>query len=131
MQFCETYLSIVMIYIIYICDKKEIHYYDSMSGSGQKYLDGLRKWVVDESSTRKNMTVETQKWKLIDNERHVPQQTNCNDCGVFATICADFISDDLPLSYGKAQMLHYRKKIGTDIIRGSLLYPMETMRTDK
>lgn len=102
-----------------------------MSGSGQKYLDGLRKWVVDESSTRKNMTVETQKWKLIDNERHVPQQTNCNDCGVFATICADFISDDLPLSYGKAQMLHYRKKIGTDIVRGSLLYPMETMRTDK
>ena len=54
----------------------------------------------------------------------------CETCGVFATICADYISDDLPLKFNQKQMLGYREKIGTDIVRGHLLYPEFTLRMD-
>ena len=38
----------------------------------------------------------------------MPQQCNGVDCGVFTTMCADFISDDLPLNYHQSEMSHYR-----------------------
>lgn len=94
-----------------------------------KYLKGLLQWVGDEALKKKNIIIDTQEWKLIDRKNHVPKQSNNCDCGVFVTACADFISDDLPLSYDQGKMPHYRQKIGTDIIRGSLLYPMGTLRT--
>lgn len=100
-----------------------------MNGSGEKYLKGLMKWVVDESFINGTI-VDREGWFLFSKEPHVPQQLNSCDCGMFVTVCADFISDDLPLSYDQGQMSHYRQKVGTDIIRGSLLYPMEALRTE-
>ena len=92
-------------------------------------MKGLLQWIVDEGLKKKNITIDTQEWSLISRESHVPQQSNGVDCGVFATVCADYVSDDLPLDYRQGQMLHYRQKIGTDIMRGALLYPLVTIRT--
>jgi len=53
-----------------------------------------------------------------------PQQgSNCTECGVFATIIADFLSDDLPLEQIQLKdMPHFRYKIGAAILRGELNY---------
>jgi sentrin-specific protease 1 len=118
-----------VIAVIYMADEK-IHYYDSMSGSGDKYLQALKQWVVDEALDKKKLAIDVSNWKLISNEKHVPQQTNGYDCGVFTTICADFISDDLPLEYDQNDMEFFREKIGTDIVRGCLNYPLKCLRTD-
>ena len=57
--------------------RKEIHYYDSMSGSGKKYLEGLLRWLVDEAQNKKKIdNYDTSDWKTFDRERHVPQQRN-------------------------------------------------------
>jgi sentrin-specific protease 1 len=110
-----------------VCIQKlEIHYYDSMSGNGKSkdWLDGLLQWLVDEALDKKRATLDTSKWCLLDCEEHVPQQNNGVDCGVFALMCADFLSDNLPLTYTQDNMAFFRRKIAADIIRGSLQYPV-------
>jgi sentrin-specific protease 1 len=87
------------------------------------YLNGLMQWIKDEGTHKKNgMVVDESEWQLSDNEPNVPQQTNGNDCGVFATLCADFISDDLPLRYSQVHMEQFRVKIAAAILRGENKY---------
>jgi Ulp1 family protease len=107
--------------IIYM-KKKEIHYYDSMSGSGKRYLDAALRWIVDDVKDKKQELVNPSEWKLIDRENIVPQQANGYDCGVFSIMCADYVSDELPFEYGQSEMSMNRVKIGAAIIRGSLNY---------
>lgn len=60
---------------IYI-QKKEIHYYDSMSGSGKKFLDAMLQWIVDEGREKKQITIDKNEWKLISSHRETPRQNN-------------------------------------------------------
>jgi sentrin-specific protease 1 len=52
----------------------------------------------------------------------VPQQQNGYDCGVFSIMCADYVSDNLPLSYVQEDMQNNRVKIAAAIRRGHLTY---------
>ena len=117
----NTHWTLAVAYI----QRKEIHYYDSMSGSGTMYLEGLLRWLADEHQTRKGSPLDTSEWQLISREDHVPQQANGVDCGVFTIVCADFISDDLPLEYSQKDIPRFRQKIGCDILRGFLTYPLD------
>jgi sentrin-specific protease 1 len=114
----NTHWTLVVIYI----QKKEIHYYDSMSGSGKTYLDASLQWLIDEGKEKKNLIIKREEWKLFDKENHVPQQRNGYDCGMFTILCADYCSDDLPLKYNQQEMLDNRYRIGAAILRGSLNY---------
>jgi Ulp1 family protease len=98
---------------------------------GSKYLKSLLRWLTLDAVDKNKCTINPKEWKLVSREMHVPQQTNGCDCGVFLTICADYLSDDLPLAFDQNMILFFREKIGTDIMRGSLLYPDVTMRMDK
>lgn len=106
--------------IIYV-QKKEIHYNDSMSGSGSRYLNAARRWVVDEAKDKKGVDLDPSEWKLVSSSRHVPQQENGYDCGVFSIINADFASDNLPFRYTQGHMPYFRRKICNDILKGSLV----------
>ena len=83
-------------------------------------MHGLKRWVFDEScnANKQSSPLDLNEWKLIDQETHVPQQHNGFDCGVFTIVCADFISDDLPLEYSQQNIAYMRRKIGCDILRG-------------
>jgi sentrin-specific protease 1 len=107
--------------VVYV-QKKEIHYYDSMSGSGKRYLDAMLDWLVDEAREKKGQQLDKSQWKLIDREQNVPQQQNGYDCGVFSIMCADYVSDNLPLSYVQEDMQNNRVKIAAAIRRGHLTY---------
>ena len=115
---------------------KTISYYDSMSGSGRNYLQGLMQWLKDEAVDqtkdaikmkqrlgKSQEVVNADEWKLISQPRgQVPQQSNGFDCGVFSIVCADFLSDELPLNYSQQNMPYFRLKIACDIHRGHLTY---------
>ena len=131
---------------------RQIHYYDSMDGRGKKYLDTILQWVVDEGKEKKEIVVDTSDWLLVEHysvekvkqilaangneeffranyskfgQRHyVPQQNNGFDCGMFVCMNCDFITDDVPLldAFTQQDMEHFRRKIGTDIIRGNIKY---------
>jgi Ulp1 family protease len=63
-------------------------------------------------------------WNLIQGSILDPQQNNGFDCGVFAAMNADFISDNLPLLFSQDDMSNFRIKIGSAILRGSLGYAL-------
>ena len=115
----NTHWTLLVVYI----QRKEIHYYDSMSGPGKKYIEGVLRWLQDEAKDKKGTdNYDTSDWATFDREPFVPQQQNGVDCGVFTTVCADFVSDDLELMYSQGDMPFFREKICADILRGSLLY---------
>ena len=66
----------------------------------------------------------TEDWQIFEHEVHIPQQGDGVSCGLFACMCADFLSDDLPLHYSQDDMVFFREKICADILRGCLTYPL-------
>jgi len=139
-----THWTLAVIYV----ENMEISYYDSMGASGTYYLQHLLHWLEDEYIKQKigndGDTLNTKKWTLnIGSTIKSPQQyklsnvfpTHINfDCGLFVIQCADFISDNLPLMtkdkkptpqfYSQESMRRYRFKVGADIVRGKLNYPI-------
>jgi sentrin-specific protease 1 len=113
--------------VVYI-QKKEIHVYDSIVSKEAKIVAGkiataLLKWVADEGLKKKTIKITKKEWnKKFDSQ--IPQQENGYDCGVFCIICADFLSDNLPLKYSQHDMSNLRNKIAADILRGELNYPI-------
>ena len=65
---------------------KEIHYCDSMSGSGKTALQLLLSYLQEEYKNKKGGDFNRNEWKLVDNGNNVPQQQNCTDCGVFTCL---------------------------------------------
>jgi len=62
-------------------------------------------------------------WKFVHRKRSIPQQDNGTDCGMFVIMYADFLSDDLLLSFEPIDMLAFRTKVGCDLMRKGFLYP--------
>jgi Ulp1 family protease len=91
-----------------------------MRGRGDKYMEGLFKWVKAEGLT-KNVVIDECERKFF-NRSDNPKQDNSFDCGVFTIVCADFLLDNLPLNYSQENMEFWRQKIAIDILRGRLRY---------
>jgi len=98
------------------------HSFNIYSISGQYYLEATRRWIIDEAAGRKNVLYGIKDWKLVHRKKDIPQQDNGNDCGMYVLMYADFLSDDLPLSFEPANMLAFRTKVGTDLMRKRFLY---------
>eukprot|EP01038_Epipyxis_sp_PR26KG_P015741 gene15741-21309_t len=115
----ESHWAMAVVYM----RKKRICYYDSLSCDGRQYLEGLMQWIKDEGTHKKGgMVVDESEWELSQEEPNVPQQKNGFDCGVFSLLCADFISDDLPLRYSQIHMKQFRVKTAAAILRGEFKY---------
>lgn len=103
---------------------KQIHYYDSKNGKGSIYMNAMMQWLKDESSDKKYYDIIESEWEKISEHKTIHQQSNNVDCGIFVIVCSDFLFDDLPLLYKEEQMNEFRIKIGTDMLRGYLTYPL-------
>ena len=102
--------------------KKKIQFFDSMGGDGTRYLEGLMNYMKDEHMDKKKNPLENvDDWKLVGYERGIPQQENGYDCGVFACMYADFISQDLPLKFSQDQITECRERIALSIINGKAM----------
>jgi hypothetical protein len=61
---------------------KRITYYDSMGGEGRSVLETIFRYLKDEHQSKKNAPL-PDGWEFVSPKKTVPQQNNCNDCGVF------------------------------------------------
>ena len=104
--------------VVYMKEKC-ITYYDSLGYDGTKYMDGLMKWIVDEAKKRR-VEIEEDKWSA--NRVDPPKQTNGYDCGVFLIMYADFLSDDLRITFEQKHMDLFRLKIASAIVHGELIH---------
>ena len=101
--------------------EKRIQYYDSMGGSGTEYLRALRRWVVDEMKDKKEKDVDPKEWLLQPTTSDTPRQANGSDCGVFSSMCADYLSEDLQLGdFAQRDIRRLRYRIAHSILQGRL-----------
>lgn len=104
--------------VIYIQDKR-IQFYDSMGGDGMHYINGLMSYIKDEWNTQKGGKLPNiDDWELISCTKNIPRQENGFDCGVFACMFADFLSQNIPLTFSQEDIDEYRKRIAFSILKG-------------
>eukprot|EP01039_Chlorochromonas_danica_P002907 gene2907-3173_t len=114
----NTHWTLAVVYM----QEKKIVFYDSMSGGGMVYLRDLKRWVADEHRDKKGTDLDMSSWTTMS-AQGIPQQRNGYDCGVFVVMCADYLTDDLPLTYRQEEMSENRLKIAASIEQGNLSYP--------
>ena len=112
--------------VIYVTEKR-IQYYDSIAGYGgpaleDKYLNALFQWLQDEHKDKCGTELpDKESWKKDRcNKKSTPQQKNGVDCGVFTIMFADYLSDNLKLSFTQKDIPKFRLKIGHHILNGKL-----------
>ena len=101
--------------------KKKIQYFDSMSGSGTNYVQGLFQYLQDEWKAKKGGEMpDLDQWELVYGHEgdDIPQQHNGYDCGVFTCMFADFLSVDRPLSFNQTHINQCRDRIALSILNG-------------
>jgi sentrin-specific protease 1 len=109
--------------IVIRIQEKRIECYDSGGSPGYRDLSDALQYVEDEAQ-RSNITFDRDEWALIPNQASTPRQKNGYDCGAFVIMAADYMTDNLDLTYTQDNMRHFRKKICANILRGKLKYPL-------
>ena len=111
--------------------ERRIQYYDSMGGSGLRFMRGLQRWLKDEacksSLVRRDASVahllDVENWTLTTTTEDTPLQNNGYDCGVFTCMFASYISADLPLNFSCCDMPRFREEITWNILHGRVDIP--------
>lgn len=100
--------------------EKSINYYDSMGHPNMAVLDGLKRYLEDESMDKRNIQLDTSDW-TAECIRDCPQQRNGSDCGVFSCMFAEFLSRDSKITFDQQHMQYFRRKMIVEIIQGKLI----------
>jgi Ulp1 family protease len=90
-----------------------------------RWTKAILRYLPEEAKDKKNKVLDMSNWTVTAGTQQIrglPQQSNGVDCGMFATLFADFLSDDLPLAFSQEEILTYRKRFGAAILRGHLNY---------
>jgi sentrin-specific protease 1 len=113
--------------IVAYMQQKKIIYYDSLRSNNEiinkkdEYFinntNAILRYFVDQTNNK----VDPSDWTVIF-DNNSPRQGNGHDCGVFTILVADYLSDDLPLTFTQEQIPFFRQKITSTILRGSLDY---------
>ena len=102
--------------VIASMEEKTITHYDSMEQEWNelyerktsKWLEGLLTYIADDITMLaltsgipdEELLFDKSEWSLILHpSHHVPQQMNGYDCGVYTCMFAEFITNNLPLSF--------------------------------
>ena len=95
-----------------------------MGSQTTEYIDALLQYLVDESKEKNGPCINREEWNLVRCDvAATPKQTNDYDCGVFITMFADFILDDIPLVYfDQSHISLFRQKMSLHITKGEFSY---------
>ena len=113
--------------MIIFVQQKQIRYNNSTYASGINFMKAALRWLGDEVESKpkkyKMCGFNQAEWNLLNvSPDEVPKQGNGFDCGMFSIYCADYVSDDLPLTYNQAQMDNNRYRVFDAILKGQLRY---------
>ncbi|GAA6008627.1 hypothetical protein JCM11491_003374 [Sporobolomyces phaffii] len=100
---------------------KRFEYYDSLGNRMQKAHTLLRKWLQEEHEAKKGSPLDLSDWEDYW-DPNVPQQDNCNDCGVFTCAFMESLSREVDgFDFDQNQMPYLRQKIAFEIDKGELV----------
>lgn len=95
---------------------KRFEYYDSMNGSGTRYIDVLKKYIKDESLDKKKVEFDLSEFTYY-NPKDIPQQQNGFDCGMFTCKYASYVAKDLSFTFSQEFMPTYRQRMICTLLR--------------
>jgi len=89
-----------------------------------KYIEALLKYLEDEANDKNKERINADDWTLVPCDAvTTPQQLNSIDCGVFITMFADFILEDIPIiNFNQSDIPMFREKMCLHITKGELSY---------
>ena len=97
--------------------EKRIQFYDSLSGRGNQYLEGLMQYLKD--MAKKGCPLpDADEWVLVESTPDTPQQLNGFECGVFMCMFCDFLSMGYPLTFTQEHITRCRQLIALSIMNG-------------
>ena len=99
---------------------KEIVYYDSLKGKNPSCIQGLRKYLADESLDKKKKAFDFAGWKDIM-PKDIPEQMNGCDCGVFMSKYAEYKSRFVKFTFTQENMPYFRKRMIFEILSKQLM----------
>jgi len=99
---------------------KEIVYYDSLKGNNTSCLQGLRKYLSDESMDKKKKSFDFAGWKELM-PKDIPDQMNGCDCGVFMCKYAEYKSRYADFTFTQRNMPYFRKRMISEILSKKLM----------
>ena len=86
-------------------------------------MENIFRYLRDEHSKKLGRDLENvESWQLLNKVNGTPRQHNGYDCGIFAILYADYLSEDLPLHFSQHDTASFRIKICHSIRTGHLWY---------
>jgi len=111
--------------VVFVQSKLIIAYDSYKTGTYQAetYCELTKLWLK-ELSIQQNRKMVLKEWTLLyeKNVVRAPVQKNDNDCGVFLLTFADYISDNLPLTFTQSHITTNRLRFAAMITQGEISY---------
>uniref|UniRef100_A0A915CU62 Ubiquitin-like protease family profile domain-containing protein n=1 Tax=Ditylenchus dipsaci TaxID=166011 RepID=A0A915CU62_9BILA len=102
--------------------KHRLIYYDSLLSDGHICLSLIKKYLEQESMQKGHQGKDPVNW-LGFNDKTIPPQSNCYDCGIFVCLFAESVSRDARPDFKQQQVKEIRKKISKEIFDGAMSEP--------
>jgi sentrin-specific protease 1 len=110
--------------VLYVEETLHIHYYDSMGGSGRRYINALIWYLIEKARRQNGPVLNENDFEVTDHGRFIPQQENGFDCGMFCCLNALFDMEDLPKIFTQDHIPNFRLRFCLDILEEKLSYPV-------
>ena len=100
--------------------RKTIEYFDSLSGSPDRYIRNAKAWLAQELGS----AWKEDEWEVVDSTS--PQQNNSKDCGVFTVTTAKMVVLGVdPTAYGYEDIPLQRKRMVAELMHGGFTEEFE------
>uniref|UniRef100_A0A915D935 Ubiquitin-like protease family profile domain-containing protein n=1 Tax=Ditylenchus dipsaci TaxID=166011 RepID=A0A915D935_9BILA len=106
--------------------KHRLIYYDSLLGDGHICLSLIKKYLEQESMQKGHHEKDPVNW-LGFNDKTIPQQSNCYDCGIFVCLFAESVSRDARPDFKQQQVKEIRRRISKKSLMESCLNQRKLM----
>jgi Ulp1 family protease len=114
----------VLIILPYETKGGKVLYLDSLGKCGKDFLEGIKRWMMDNMNNKGKLDFDISLWSFIDCGKTVPQQLNGNDYAVFSLVNVQHFIEELPLVYTQNDIYQslFRRKILSAFLNESLGY---------
>lgn len=100
-------------------ETKTIQYFDSLGSSGERYLEALQRYIIEEYAHKHpGGQLDWSAWRLIRGTTRTPQQANGCDCGVFVLCTVYLMAFGLMPAFSQADIPAFRYRVAYSILQG-------------
>ena len=102
--------------------KRRFEYYDSLRGNNKEFFQAMRDYLEKESMDKKKKSFDFSDWNSdVINDKDLPLQRNGSDCGVFASMFGESLSQGKFPRFHQSDMPLIRERMTVELLTGKFL----------